>query len=239
MGPEPLLKWFSIKSCWQRGSHLSCECRGMGQVDSASPGAMKEKIRAGTMSDQTKAADSAVKPDQKATGKSPYQKDKEAERLVSECDSGTRKRVFNILLADWAKDLPQKAKEYGVTASDGKWLARLEWLQEEWGKPFETKGTNAIRRMTLSGVLELLTLFTLQAADSVETNPSFGVLDNGSKLAKTVVPKLKEMKDAVGAKLEIPTSAVRQLDQLTADCDAMTAEEVKKALEQIKKQITG
>jgi hypothetical protein len=170
---------------------------------------------------------------------SQYDKRKEVEGLIKDMEPSKRKMAFEMLLADWAGELPQKAKDYGVTASGSKWAARLEWLQEQWGTPFETKGTNAIRKMPLSGVLELLALFTLKAADSTEEKASFGVLDDGSKLAEAVVPQLRAMKDAVGPKLEITKSAVKQLDQLREDCDAMTPEEMKKALEQIKKQITG
>ena len=183
------------------------------------------------MTEQTKPSDAAVKKEGKASEKSQYQLKKEAEQLVSGWDAGQSKRIFNALLEDWAGALPKKGKDYGVTGSSKQWAERLEWLREQLGTPN--------RKMSLSSVIELLTLFTLNVAESTEEKAGFGVLDDGSKLAEALVPALRAMKDAVGPKLEITKSAVNQLDQLKEDCDAMTPEEMKKALEQIKKQITG
>jgi hypothetical protein len=167
---------------------------------------------------------------------SQYDKRKEVEGLIKEMEPSKRKMAFEMLLADWAGELPQKAKDYGVTASGSKWAARLEWLQEQWGTPFETKGTNAIRKMPLSGVLELLALFTLKAADSTGENASFGVLDDGSKLAEAVVPQLRAMKDVGGSKAE---THVKKMDRLWADLKSgkISAEEYAEESRRLVKQL--
>lgn len=183
------------------------------------------------MTEQTKTADAAAKKEGKASEKSQYQMRKEAEQLVSGWDAGQRKRIFNALLEDWAADLPKKGKDYGVTGSGKQWADRLEWLREQLG--------SSNRKMSLSSVLELLTLFTLKAAESTEAKASFGVLDDGSKLAEAVVPALRAMKDAVGPKLEISRSTYAQMKQLQEERDAMTPEEFGKKYDEIMSQLQG
>jgi hypothetical protein len=65
------------------------------------------------------------------------------------------------------------------------------------------KETKALRKMPLSGVLELLTLFSLNVADSGDEDPSFGSLEDGSELGEKMASGLSAMKSANGPQVEI------------------------------------
>ena len=99
-----------------------------------------------------------------------------------------------MLLEDWVETLQQKGKEQGVTGGNGKWTKRLTWLQEHWGTGFKTKGSTALRKMPLSGVIELLTLYALSTAD-LKDDLEFGSFEMGTDLTDKVNTALTALKD--------------------------------------------
>jgi hypothetical protein len=145
---------------------------------------------------------------------SAYQKKQQVASLMKTLDKGQKGQLLEALLGEWAETLPKKGKEFGISGGDGKFVERLEWLQEHWGTAFETKGTTALRKMPLSGVLELLTLFTLKGADSKEKEMTFGALQDGSVLAEKVARTLEAMKQAQGPQVVITRAAYDHLQAI-------------------------
>ena len=144
---------------------------------------------------------------------SPYQKRKEVEVLYKGLDRGHKKMLFEMLLEDWVETLPQKGKEQGVTGGGGKWTKRLNWLQEHWGTQFPTKGTLALRKMPLSGVVELLTLYALSVAD-VQEDLEFGSFEMQTDLSNKVNTALTALKGASGEQVSISRSAFNELQRI-------------------------
>lgn len=145
---------------------------------------------------------------------SAYQKKQQVASLMKTLDKGQKGQMLEALLGEWAETLPKKTKEYGEKSDGGKYLERLEWLQEHWGTAFESRGTTALRKMPLSGVLELLTVFTLNAADSEEGEMNFGTLEDGSELAEKVATALDAMKQAAGPQVVITMDAYKHLQAI-------------------------
>ena len=148
------------------------------------------------------------------TENSQYQKRKQVYDLMKTLDKGQKGMLFEALLGEWAETLPKKGKEYGVASGSGKYGERLEWLQDHWGTAFETKGTTALRKMPLSGVVELLALFALQAADSDDAELTFGSMEDGSELGDKVASGLSAMKVASGPQVVISKSAYNELQRI-------------------------
>lgn len=168
---------------------------------------------------------------------SQYQKKKQVADLMKTLDKGQKAQLLETLLGEWAETLPKKTKEYGETNGGGKYLDRLEWLQEHWGTAFEARGTTALRKMPLSGVLELLTVFTLNAADSKEGEMTFGALEDGSELAEKVASALDAMKQAAGPQVVISMDAYKHLQaikRLWSEEGNVSPEVSTKIMEQIK-----
>ena len=151
---------------------------------------------------------------------SQYQKKKQVADLMQTLDRGQKGMLLEALLGEWAETLPKKGKEDGVTGGSGKFAERLEWLQEHWGTAFESKGTTALRKMPLSSVLELLTLFTLSGADSTDEQLSFGSLEDGSELGDKIASSLTAMKQAGGEKVVISRTAWNQLQAIRREYEA-------------------
>ncbi|MCP9903118.1 hypothetical protein KBY72_13935 [Cyanobium sp. BA5m-21] len=146
---------------------------------------------------------------------SQYQKQKQTNELIKGLDNGQKAVVLDKLLEEWVETLPRKGKDYGVGAGKGKWAERFEWLQEHWGTQFDNgKGSVALRRMPASGVLELLTLFALQAADSDDDELTFGSLEDGSELGEKVASGLSAMKEASGPQVAISLGAFNELQRI-------------------------
>jgi len=143
-----------------------------------------------------------------------YQKKKQVADLVKTLDKGQKQMLREILVAEWAETLPQKGKEYGVSGGGGKFAERLEWLQEHWGTAFESKGGTALRKMPLTGVIELLTLFALSAADSEDAELSFGSLEDGSELGDKVASGLAAMRAMSGPQVVISQAAYNELQKI-------------------------
>jgi hypothetical protein len=152
--------------------------------------------------------------------KSQYQKRKEVEGIVKSLDRGQKGQLLEMLLEDWSETLPKRGKEYGVGSGD-KYQRRLGWLQEHWGNQFETKGSTALRKMPLSGVLELLTLFCLSAADSKDADVAFGSLEDGSELGEKVASSLAAMKDASGPQVVISQAAYNELQKIRREYEEL------------------
>jgi hypothetical protein len=152
---------------------------------------------------------------------SQYQKRKQVNDLVKTLDRGQKGMLFETLLDEWAESLPKKGKEYGVSGGSSKYAERLDWLQEHWGTAFETKGTNAVRRMPLSGVIELLALFCLGAADQQKAGDGFGILEDGSELAERVASGLSAMRDANGPQVVISQSAYNELQKIRREYEEL------------------
>ena len=144
---------------------------------------------------------------------SQYQKRKEIEGIYKSLDKGAKKQLLELLLEDWAQALPQKGKEQGVSGANGKWAKRLVWLQDHWGTEFETKGTTAIRRMPLSGVVELLTIYALSVAD-VKGSLEFGSFEMESELSDKVNTALTALKSASGEQVSISRDAFNELQRI-------------------------
>ena len=122
--------------------------------------------------------------------------------------------MLEALLGEWAETPPKKGKEFGISGGNGKFKERLEWLQEHWGTAFETKDTTALRKMPLSGVLELLTLFMLKGADISEDALTFGALEDGSELAEKVATALDAMEQAQGPQVVITMDVYKHLQAI-------------------------
>jgi len=148
---------------------------------------------------------------------SQYQKRKQVTDLVKSLERGQRTMLLETLLADWAQTLPKRAKDYGVAGGSDKYQKRLDWLQDHWGTQFETKGSSAVRRLPLSGVLELLTLFCLNSAGSEEKDLSFGSLEDGSELAEKVASGLQQLRGASGPLVTISLDAYNQLQKIARE----------------------
>ncbi len=144
---------------------------------------------------------------------STYQKRKEIEGIFKSLDKGGKKQLLELLLEDWAETLPQKGKEQGVTGGGGKWVKRLEWLQEHWGTQFPTKGTLALRKMPLSGVIELLTLYALSVGD-LKDDLSFGSFEQETDLTNKVNTALTALKEASGEQVTISRNAFNELQRI-------------------------
>lgn len=155
---------------------------------------------------------------------SQYQKKKQVADLMQTLDRGQKGMLLEALLGEWAETLPKKGKEYGVTGGSGKFAERLEWLQEHWGTAFQSKGTTALRKMPLSSVLELLTLFTLSGADSTDEELSFGSLEDGSELGDKIASSLTAMKQAGGEKVVISRAAWNQLQAIRREYESLGGE---------------
>jgi hypothetical protein len=153
--------------------------------------------------------------------KTQYQKRKEVSDLLNTLDRGQKSMLLEALLGEWAETLPKKGKEYGVSGGNGKYTERLEWLQEHWGTAFESKGSTALRKMPLSGVLELLALFCLGAADSDDMEVSCGSLEDGSELGDKVASALSAMKQAAGPQVVISQAAYNQLQQIRREYEEL------------------
>jgi hypothetical protein len=145
---------------------------------------------------------------------SAYQKKKQVTDLLQTLDKGQKGQLLEALLGEWAETLPKKGKEFGVSGGDGKFEERLKWLQEHWGTAFEAKGTTALRKMPLSGVLELLTLFVLGGADSTDEALTFGSLEDGSELGEKVAAAVDAMKQTAGPKVVITMDAYKHLQAI-------------------------
>ena len=152
---------------------------------------------------------------------SAYQKKKQVADLLKSLDKGQKQMLREALISEWAETLPQKGKEYGVAGGCGKFAERLEWLQEHWGTAFESKGGRALRKMPLTGVIELLALFALQAADSDDTELSFGSLEDGSELGDKVASGLAAMKAASGPQVVISQSAYNELQKIRLEYEEL------------------
>lgn len=144
---------------------------------------------------------------------SQYEKRKALDTLYKGLDKGQKKQLLDLLLEEWAETLPQKGKDQGVVSERGKWSKRLDWLQEHWGTEFETKGTTALRRMPISGVVELLTLYALSVADQKE-DLDFGSFEMGTELTDKVNTALAALKDASGEQVTISRSAFNELQRI-------------------------
>lgn len=164
--------------------------------------------------------------------KSQYQKRKEVADLVKSLDRGQKSMLLEDLLEDWAQTLPKKGKEYGVNS--GKFAERLEWLQEHWGTQFPTKGTMALRRMPMAGVLELLTLFCLGVADSPD-EPSFGSLEDGGELGDKVASALAAMHSAGGPQVVISQAAFNALQKIRREYEALGGDKPEASTKILKK----
>lgn len=168
---------------------------------------------------------------------SAYQKKQQVASLMKTLDKGQKAQMLEALLGEWAETLPKKGKEFGISGGNGKFKERLDWLQEHWGTTFETKGTTALRKMPLSGVLELLTLFSLKVADSKEDEMTFGALEDGSELAEKVASALDAMKQAQGPQVVITMDAYKHLQaikRLWSEEGNVSPEVSTKIMEQIK-----
>lgn len=142
-----------------------------------------------------------------------YQKRKELEGIYKSLDKGGKKQLLELLLDDWAETLPQKGKDQGVTGGGGKWSKRLVWLQEHWGTEFETKGTVALRKMPLSGVVELLTLYALSVAD-LKDDLEFGSFEQQTDLTNKVNTALTALKESSGEQVTISRNAFNELQRI-------------------------
>jgi hypothetical protein len=143
----------------------------------------------------------------------PYQKRKEVEGLWEGLDKGQKKQILELALGEWAEALPQKGKEQGVTGGGGKWTKRLSWLQDHWGTQFPTKGTVALRKMPLSGVVELLTLYALGVAD-VKEDLEFGSFEMQTELTNKVNTALTALKGASDEQVTISRNAFNELQRI-------------------------
>lgn len=144
---------------------------------------------------------------------SAYQKRKEIESIHKSLDKGQKKQLLELLLEEWAETLPQKGKEQGVTGPDGKWAKRIDWLCEHWGTEFETKGTTALRRMPLSGVVELLTLYALSVSDLKE-DLEFGSFEQQTPLTDKVNTALTALREANGEQVSMSRKAYNELQRI-------------------------
>jgi hypothetical protein len=144
---------------------------------------------------------------------SQYQKRRQLESIYNGLERGQKRMLFEMLLEDWVETLPQKGKEQGVTGGNGKWTKRLTWLQEHWGTGFETKGSTALRKMPLSGVIELLTLYALSTAD-LKDDLEFGSFEMGTDLTNKVNTALTALKDASGEQVTLSRKAYNELQRI-------------------------
>jgi len=142
-----------------------------------------------------------------------YQKKKQVADLLQTLDRGQKKQLLELLLEDWAETLPQKGKEQGVTGVGGKWSKRITWLQEHWGTQFPTKGTTALRKMPVSGVIELLTLYALSIAD-LKGDLEFGSFEMETDLSNKVNTALSALKESSGEQVTISRNAFNELQRI-------------------------
>lgn len=142
-----------------------------------------------------------------------YQKKKQVADLLQTLDKGQKKQLLELLLEDWAETLPQKGKDQGVTGVGGKWSKRITWLQEHWGTQFPTKGTMALRKMPVSGVIELLTLYALSTADQKD-DLDFGSFEMGTDLTNKVNTALSALKESSGEQVTISRNAFNELQRI-------------------------
>jgi hypothetical protein len=142
-----------------------------------------------------------------------YQKKKQVADLLQTLDRGQKKQLLELLLEDWAETLPQKGKEQGVTGVGGKWSKRITWLQEHWGTQFPTKGTMALRKMPVSGVIELLTLHALSIAD-LKGDLEFGSFEMETDLSNKVNTALVALQESSGEQVTISRNAFNELQRI-------------------------
>jgi hypothetical protein len=172
------------------------------------------------VADAENTAQPTAKADAKKAEKSAYQKRKEATDLFTELkkDPGKKKLVFDLLLEDWASGLPTatgvkvgvKAQEKPAREGEApkkkkkdtepavNWLERLEVLQDEWGTAFKKEnGEEGFRRLPLTGVLELVTLYVLQ-------------FEEGTALKEKVNRAVKRLKEVAGPKTPVPDAKLEK-----------------------------
>jgi hypothetical protein len=78
------------------------------------------------------------------------------------------------------------------------WLERLEVLQDEWGTAFKKEnGEEGFRRLPLTGVLELVTLYVLQ-------------FEEGTALKEKVNRAVKRLKEVAGPKTPVPDAKLEK-----------------------------
>jgi hypothetical protein len=159
---------------------------------------------------------------------SAYQKKKLVSDTLANLDRGQKAQALELLLEEWAETLPKRGKEYGVAGGSARYAERLEWLSEHWGTQFvvekKDRETKALRKMPLSGVLELLTLFCLNVADSGDEDASFGSLEDGSELGEKVASGLSALKSSNGPRVVISMEAFRELQRLAREAQEGGAE---------------
>lgn len=148
---------------------------------------------------------------------SQYQKRKQVTDMVKSLERGQKTMLLDMLLDEWAETLPKRGKDYGVAGGSDKYQKRLDWLQDHWGTQFETKGTTAVRRLPLSGVIELLVLFCLNSADTEGKDLGFGAMEDGSELAEKVASGLEQLKAASGPLVTISLDAYNQLQKIARE----------------------
>lgn len=163
---------------------------------------------------------------------SAYHRKKTVTELFNKLDRGQRSQMLELLLEEEVTSWPAKGKEYGVTA---KATQRLEWLREHWGTQFEVekqgKTTKALRKMPLSGVIELLTLFCLGVTESGDEVITFGSLEQGNKLVDKVSSGLTALNQSNGAQVTISIAAFRELQRLRREAEAAGADPARTSTE--------
>ena len=175
-----------------------------------------------------------VVPGLTMSDQSQYQKRRELETIYNGLERGQKRMLFEMLLEDWAETLPQKGKDQGVIGGNGKWTKRLKWLQDHWGTQFPTKGTLALRKMPMSGVIELLALYTLSIAD-VKDDLEFGSFEMQTDLSNKVNTALSSLRDSSGEQIVIPRSAYNELQRVYREF----AEEGGDVREDVSRKILG
>ena len=156
---------------------------------------------------------------------SAYQRQKEIDNLFKRLDNGQKAKLLELLLEDEVSSWPCKAKEYDVSSKVAK---KLEWLKEHWGTQFtvEKKGvrSRALRKMPLTGVLELLTTFCLGITESQDEAITFGSLEQSNPLVNKVASGLTALNHSTGSQVTISMAAFRDLQRLRREAEAAGAD---------------
>ena len=156
---------------------------------------------------------------------STYQRQKEIDNLFKRLDNGQKAKLLELLLEDEVATWPCKAKEYEVSSKATK---KLEWLKEHWGTQFtvEKKGvkSRALRKMPLTGVLELLTTFCLGITESQDEAITFGSLEQRNPLVDKVASGLTALNHSTSSHVTISMAAFRDLQRLRREAEAAGAD---------------
>lgn len=160
--------------------------------------------------------------------KGSYENTKVVKDTLKTWSSGQKGTALQLLLEGWVETFPKNTRK--------KVAERLDVLATHFGTEFEVKRqgkvNKALRKATLSKVLQQLTLFVLGAADSTE-KLDLGVLDNGSAVSTEVIGALRALRAASGPQVQVPAAEFAALQEALKELKAKGGKENEEVLRKL------